>query len=176
VEGFVPGADRCKLAALACGVAALAGCGGGAAQDRQRLVSGTGYTFQAPEKWEIVRSARQVHAAEGSHSVALVGVSRFPLLHVFRPGLWPKVVRELDGAADAIARQQHGSVTDAHDVTLANERARRYKVAYSLRGQKLIEELAFVLRGKTEYLLLCRYEQEGSHDECDRLMSSFKLT
>src|SRR5436190_23467363 len=157
VGGFVPGADRCKLAAAAGGVLALAAaCGGGGAQGGQRLVGGTGYTFQAPKQWEIVRTARQVQAAERHHSVALVGVSRFPLLHVFRANLWGKVVRELDGAADAIARQQHGSVTDAHDVTLSGERARRYKVAYSLRGQKLIEELAFVLRGKTEYLVLCR--------------------
>jgi hypothetical protein len=173
---LVPGADRCKLAALACTVVALAGCGGGDATAEQRLVGGTGYTFQAPKQWEIVRTARQVQAAEGHHSVALVGVSRFPLLHVFRPDLWGKVVGELDGAADAIASQQHGSVTDTRDVTISNERARRYKVAYSLRGQKLIEELAFVLRGKTEYLLLCRYEQGKSHDACDRLMSSFRLT
>lgn len=173
---FVPGADRCKLPALAGALLTLAACGGGAAQGAQRLVGGTGYTFHAPKSWEIVRSARQVQAAEGHDSVALVGVSRFPLLHVFRPNLWRKVVRELDGAADAIAHQQHGSVTDARDVTLSGERARRYKVAYSLRGHKLIEELAFVLRGKTEYLLLCRYEQEKSHDACDTLMSSFKLT
>ena len=155
---------------------ALAACGGGDAQGGERLVGGTGYTFQAPKRWEIVRSARQVQAVEGGHSAALVGVSRFPLLHVFHADLWPKVVRELDGAADGIARQQRGSVTDARDVTLAGERARRYKVAYSLRGRKLLEELAFVLRGKTEYLLLCRYEQGKSHDACDRLMSTFKLT
>jgi hypothetical protein len=176
VGRFVPGADRCKLATLACTVLAVAACGGGDAHGPQRVVSGTGFTFQAPMRWEIVRSARQVQAAEGHHSVALVGVSRFPLLHVFRQNLWRKVVRELDGAADAIARQQHGSVTDARDVTLSSERGRRYKVAYNLRGQKLIEELAFVLRGKTEYLLLCRYEQGKSHDACDTLMSSFKLT
>jgi hypothetical protein len=168
--------DRCKLAVVVGAVAALAGCGGGAGQTEQRLVSGTGYTFEAPKSWEIVRTGRQVQAAEGRHSSALVGVSRFPLLHVFRPDLWQKVVRELDGAADGIARQQHGSVTDARDVKISGVDARRYKVAYNLRGNKLIEELGFVLRGKTEYLLLCRYEQGASRDACDRLMSSFKLT
>ena len=157
-------------------VAVAASCGGGNGHAEQRVVSGTGYTFEAPKTWEIVRSGRQVQAAEGRHSIALVGVSRFPLLHVFRPDLRQKVVRELDGAADAIARQQHGSVTDARDVTISGMDARRYKVAYSLRGNKLIEELGFVLRGKTEYLLLCRYEQGKSHDACDTLMSSFKLT
>lgn len=117
-----------------------------------------------------------MQAAEGGHSEALVAVSRFPLLHAFRPALWTKVVHELDGAADAIAHQQHGSVTDAKDVTISDRQARRYKVAYDLRGKKLVEELAFVLRGKTEYLLLCRYGQGKSHDACDALMSSFKLS
>jgi hypothetical protein len=141
-----------------------------------RVVSGTGFTFEAPTGWETVRTARQVQAAQGHDSVALVGVSRFALLHVFRPALWSKVVHELDGAADAIARQQHGSVTDASDTTLSGVRARRYKVAYDLRGSKLVEELAFVLRGKTEYLLLCRYEQAGSTRACDSLMKSFTLS
>jgi hypothetical protein len=157
-----------------CAVLIAAGCGGGA-QAQQHVVAGTGYTFEAPAKWGVARSARQVQANAGSHSAALIAVSRFSLLHVFRPALWKKVVHELDDAADAIARQQHGSVTSAKDVTIAGEQARRYKVAYDLHGRKLVEELAFVLRQKTEYLLLCRYEQGKSHDACDRLMSSFKL-
>lgn len=156
-------------------MAAVSGCGGGS-NVQQRLVTGTGYTFEAPTRWDVVRSERQVQAAQGSHGVALVAVSRFPLLHVYRPSLWAKVVHELDDAADGIARQQHGSVTAAKDVTISGEQARRYKVSYDLRGRKLVEELAFVLRGKTEFLLLCRYEQGRSHDACDRLMASFKLT
>jgi hypothetical protein len=171
---FVPGPDRCKRAALAGAVVVLGGCGGGDAGNR--IVSGTGYTFQAPRRWEIVRAADRVQAAEGGHSVALVGVSRFPLLHVFHASLWHKVVRELDGAAEGIARQQHGSVTVAREVTVSNERARRYELVYDLRGRKLVEELAFVLRGKTEYLLLCRYEQGRPHDACDTLIATFKLT
>jgi hypothetical protein len=172
-NSFVPGADTRKRALVAAATVALAACGGGG--NAHRLVAGTGYTFEAPKAWEIVRTARQVQAAQGHGSVALVGVSRFPLLRPFRPALWPKVVGELDGAADAIARQQHGSVTSAQDVTFSGQRGRRYKVAYDLRGRKLIEELAFVLRGKTEYLLLCRYDQNGSHSACDALMSSFAL-
>lgn len=152
---------------------ALAACGGSGGGDR--LVAGTGYTFMAPKGWEIVRTARQVQAAQGQGSVALVAVSRFALLHAFRPALWGKVVHELDGAADGIARQQHGSVTDTSDVTLSHQQARRYKVAYARSGLRLVEELAFVLRGKSEYLLLCRYEQNGSHSACDTLMSSFAL-
>jgi hypothetical protein len=166
--------DRYKRALGAGVVVVLSACGGGGAATR--VVSGTGFTFEAPRGWEIVRTARQVQAAQGHGGVAIIGVSRFALLRVFRAALWGKVVHELDGAADAIARQQRGSVTDAKDVTLSGLRARRYKVAYDLRGHKLVEELAFVLRGKTEYLLLCRYEQSGSASACDSLMTSFTLS
>jgi hypothetical protein len=152
----------------------LVACGGGGGRG-DRLVSGTGYTFEAPKGWEIVRTARQVQAAQGHGAAALVAVSRFPLLRTFRPALWNKVVHELDGAADQIARQQHGSVTESKDVSISAEQARRYKIAYDLKGRKLVEELAFVLRGKTEYLLLCRYEQSSSHAACDRVIASFKL-
>jgi hypothetical protein len=171
---FVPRLDRCKQALVLLGALIAAGCGGTGHADG-KLVSGTGYTFSAPKGWQIARSARQVQVADSKGAIALVAVSRFPLRHTFRPPLWPKVVRELDAAADGIARQQHGSVTDTKDVTISRERSRRYKVAYDLNGKKLVEELAFVLRGKTEYLLLCRYEQSKSHDACDTLMSSFRL-
>jgi hypothetical protein len=152
----------------------LAGCGGN--RPGQRVVTGTGYTFRAPGDWRVARSAHEVRLSEGGGGTALVGVSLFPLLRSFRPALWPKVVHELDGAANAIARQQHGSVTDAKDVQISGRQARRYTVAYDLRGKKLVEELVFVLRGKSEYVLLCRYEHGAAHAACDTLKSSFKLT
>jgi hypothetical protein len=155
-------------------VLATLGCGGGGGGD-VKLVQGTGYTFAAPRSWQIVRTARQVQAAEGNGSLALVSVSRLPLLRQFRAELWHRVVPELDHVADGLARQQHGSITEAMSIRLAGEDARRYRIAYDLRGTKLVEEVAFVLRGKTEYLLLCRYEQTASHDACDRLIASFRL-
>lgn len=155
-------------------MAALAGCGGDGSAPR--VVAGTGYRFHAPADWRLVRTAREVRASEGNDSAALVGVSRLPLLNAYRPALWTKVVRELDGASDAIARQQHGSVTNAKDVRISGERARRYTVTYELGGQKLAEELVFLLRGKVEYVLLCRYEQGAQHEACDALKSSFTLT
>jgi hypothetical protein len=154
-------------------VLALVGCGGEG--PGERVVTGTGYRFRAPAGWEVVRSAREVRVAEGENSAAVVGVSRFRLLRAYRPALWSKVVRELDGVSGALARQQHGSVTDAKDVRISGTRARRYTVRYAVGGKKLVEELAFLLRGKTEYLLLCRYEQGAPHDACDTLTSSFRL-
>ena len=46
---------------------------------------------------------------------------------------------------------------------------------YESKGKALVERIAFVLRGKTEYLLLCRYERGADTEPCDRLLSSFKL-
>jgi hypothetical protein len=171
----VPHGNRCKQAVCAIPlVLATLGCGGGKSPD-VKLVQGTGYTFRAPASWEIVRTARQVQAAEGKRSLALVSVSRLPLLRTFRPELWAKVVPELDRVADGLARQQRGSIIDSRSTKIAGEDARRYRIAYDLRGKKLVEEVAFVLRGKTEFLLLCRYEQTASHAACDGLMSSFLL-
>jgi hypothetical protein len=155
------------------GVLLAAGCGGG--HVAQRTVEGTGYTFSAPRSWPVVRSQRQVQAVAGKRSLELVAVSRFPLLHAFRPELWSKVVGELDRAAEGISQQQQGSITETKTVTISGQRARLYEVAYDLRGKKLVERLAFVLRGKTEYLLLCRYEQRKSSDACDTLLKTFRL-
>lgn len=155
-------------------VALLAACGGDHAG--AQLVNGAGYSLHAPAGWIVTRSAGGVRASAGQGSAALVGVTRLPLLHVYRSALWTKVVRELDGASAAIARRQHGAVKDARDVTIAGTRGRRYTVAYELRGKQLLEELAFVLRGKTEYLLLCRYERGASREACRLLESSFRLT
>ena len=105
----------------------------------------------------------------------LVSVTRFVLLRGFRPGLWDHVVPELDRAAAGIAAQQQGEVTRTRDVVIDGRRARRYDIAYEHDGDELVERLAFVLRGKTEYLLLCRYERGGGTEACDRLLATFTL-
>ena len=102
-------------------------------------------------------------------------MTRFPLLRRFRPGLWDKVVPELDRAAAAVASQQQGTVSDSRNVTIAGQKARRYDVGYTSGGKQLVERIAFVLRGKTEYYLLCRYERGGDTEACDRLLTSFRL-
>jgi hypothetical protein len=138
-------------------------------------VQGTGYTFSAPSSWQVIRTARQTQAVEGKGSLSLVAISRFPLRRSAGEALSKELVAKLDRAADQIARQQHGSLTESASETIAGRESRRYKIAYDLRGAKLVETLAFVLRGKTEYLLLCRYEQTSSSDACDLLLDSFKL-
>ena len=153
-----------------------AGCGGGADEPQPRVVRGKGYAFEAPRSWALVRTARQVQAAEGGQSLELVAVSRFPLLKRFRPELWPKVTKELDRAAKGLADQQRGTVTASATTDVGGRQARRYDIAFRARGKPLVERIAFVLRGKTEYLLLCRFEQGGDTEPCDRLLRTFRLT
>jgi len=136
------------------------------------MVRGTGFTFVAPAGWTVARKGAEVQAAQGT---LLVSVTLFPLLRRFRPELWAKVIPELDRAASAIARQQQGMVSDSRTITIAGERARKYDVAYTGEGKQLVERIAFVLRGKREYLLLCRYERGGDTEACDGLLTSFKL-
>ncbi|MDQ2967229.1 MAG: hypothetical protein M3R37_02790 [Actinomycetota bacterium] len=126
----------------------------------------------APADWRVSRKGREVQAAEGTQ---LISVTRFPLLRRFKPALWDKVVPELDRAASALAVQQQGTVTNPQTVTVARQRARSYDVAYTGEGKQLVERIAFVLRGKTEYLLLCRYELGGRTEACDGLLTSFRL-
>jgi hypothetical protein len=120
----------------------------------------------------VTRKGAEVQAAQGT---SLVSVTLFPLLRRFRPELWAKVVPELDRAAAAVARQQSGEVSDSRTVTIVGQKARRYDVAYASEGKQLVERIAFVLRGKSEYLLLCRYERGGDTEACDGLLTSFKL-
>jgi hypothetical protein len=120
----------------------------------------------------VSRKGREVQAAQGTR---LISVTRFSLQRRFRPALWDKVVPELDRAAAAVSRQQQGTVRDLRTVTIAGQNARRYDIAYTREGKQLIERIAFVLRGKSEYLLLCRYELGGDTEACDGLLTSFRL-
>lgn len=111
-----------------------------------------------------------------SQGLEVVSVARFSLVRAFRPELWAQVVPQLDRAAAAVARQQSGEVSDPQTVTIADRRARRYDIAYEDDGKQLVERIAFVLRGKSEYFLLCRYERGGETRACERLLATFRLT
>jgi hypothetical protein len=135
-------------------------------------VEGSGYRFSAPADWAVVRSARELQASKG---LDLVSVTRYPLLRAYRPELWMRVVPELDRTATQLAQQQQGAVGESRTVTVAGQQARRYDIDYERDGKALVERIAFVLRGKREYLLLCRYARGGGTDACDRLLATFTL-
>ena len=170
---FVPGGNPRKQAILGLALLLASGCGSRSDQGAERPVRGTGFSFSAPADWSITRPGHEVRVSQG---VALVSVARFPLVRAFRPELWRKVVPELDRAAAELAAQQDGTVSSPETVTIAGGRARRYDVAYTRGGKDLVERIAFVLRGKTEYLLLCRYERGGETRACERLLATFRLT
>jgi hypothetical protein len=172
-----PGLRGCKpaLVGLAAALIVLAGCGGGhhkaTASDLQ-TVTGTGYRFSAPSSWSVHRTGRQVTATSGS--VDLVGVTTFTLARRYRPQLWPKVVPVLDNAAGDLAAQLHGELRSRATVVVAGRRARRYEIAYRRDGKELVERTAFVLEGRREHQLLCRFEAGADEVACRTLFSSFR--
>ena len=168
----VPARNRCKQAVLGLALLLAAGCGGPGPAKLQ-TVSGEGYAFGAPAGWQVVR---KTDVREASHGTQLLSVTRFPLQRAFRPALWPKVVVELDRAAAQVATQQQGKATNQRSITVAGRQARRYDIAYQRAGKALVERIAFLLRGKTEFLLLCRYEAGGDTRASDGLLATFRLT
>jgi len=168
----VPVPNPRKRAALGVGLLLAAGCGGGGSGVKGHDLQGEGFSFRAPTGWAVQRRGGELQVGNGTD---LVSVTRYPLLRGFRPDRWTKVVPELDRAAAAVARQQSGTVADPQTVTVGGQKARRYDVDYERDGEKLTERITFVLREKTEYLLLCRYSRDGPMDACELLLRSFRL-
>jgi hypothetical protein len=172
-----PGLRGCKpaLVGLAAALIVLPGCGGGghkATASDVQTVSGTGYRFSAPSTWSVHRSGRQVTVTSGS--VDLVGVTTFTLARRYRPELWSKVVPVLDSTASDLAAQLHGERRSGVTVVVAGRRARRYEIAYRREGKALVERTAFVLEGRREHQLLCRFEVGADDGACRTLFSSFR--
>src|SRR5262249_4274621 len=151
---FVPASNPRKRAVFALSLLMLAGCRG-SASPAVRSVAASGYRLSAPADLAAVRSRHEVQASEG---VKVVAVARFPRRRAARPGVWQRVVPELDRAAAELAKQQSGDVADSRTVAIAGRGARRYDIEYERDGKALVERIAFVLRGKTVSLLLFPYQ------------------
>jgi len=150
---------------------ALPACGGSSGAALQTL-SGEGYSFEAPAGWKVRQAAQSLEAAHGDGAVS---VTVFRLTHPYRPELWPRVVPELDGVARNLAGQLRGHVGAGATVTVAGRRARRYEIAFRRRGGDFVERITFVLDGRREYQLLCRYRVRADVRPCAALGSSFRL-
>jgi hypothetical protein len=164
------------LVGLAAAVIVLGGCGGGghkASASDVRTVGGGDYRFSAPSSWTVHRAGRHVTATSGS--VDLVGVTTFTLARAYRPALWTKAVPALDRTAAALAAQLGGKLRARETVVVADRRARRYEIDYRRDGKALVERTAFVLTGRREHQLLCRFESGGDDVACRTLFSSFRL-
>jgi hypothetical protein len=161
---------------LAAALIVLAGCGGGghkATASVEQTVAGRGYRFSAPSSWIVHRAGRQVTVTSGA--VDLVGVATFTLARAYRPSLWTKAVPALDHAAAALAAQLGGKLRASETVVVAGRRARRYDIDYRRDGKALVERTAFVLEGRREHQLICRFAGDGDDGVCRTLFSSFRL-
>lgn len=104
---------------------------------------------------------------EGAPELASVNV--YPLLRPVASRPWPKVVGELDGIA-----RQLGQVESRKTVKIAGIRGRRYDMAIAGDESPLRQRIVFLLRGRTEYQLLCRWRASDSEPPaCDLLEQSF---
>jgi len=169
--GLLPRVDPRKLAVPAL-VLVLAGCGGGGAKQppaAQRIVRGAGYSISVPPGWTVTRTGRSAQARDGE---SVVSVTTFKLARPYTDTLFAKVSGELDGVASRLAHAEGGKLTKSETVTLAGRRARAYTI--DRRGRQ--ERIAFVLAGRREYQLFCRYERASRAEAaCSSLFMSFRL-
>lgn len=157
-----------KQALVLAGVALLAACGG--SKTEYRLVEGRGYSYEAPVGWTRVRTPRALGMQHGR--VDLVQVTRLPLVRAYRPALFQAVVPELDRTATEVANDAGATLEERKTVQVLGDPVRQYTLRFS--GH--LEQLTFVLRGKSNYQLLCRRESNGDAAPCMRLVSSFRVT
>jgi len=159
---------------------ALAGCGGGGGGGSTtsaggsagggQEVKGTGFTFHAPDGWTVKTTATS--AVAGQDKNTLVSVTVLPLVKPYRPALFLRAARELDRVAADLAKQLGGQVVSSNTVIAAKARARQYEIEHD----GLVDRITFVLRGKREYQLTCRWPKTaGRPDACDQLVASFSL-
>ena len=166
-----------KRAILLCAslmlLALAGGCGGGGSTEREpgaRAITGKGFEFNAPSDWVPALTARA--AVVKRDAVTLVSVTVLPLVKPYRPELFPRVMGELDRVAGELAGRLQGRVTEQRTVIVAGRRVRQYQITHGA----FDDRLTFVLRGKQEFLLTCRWRKEdGEPAACRQLVSSFRL-
>lgn len=156
-------------------LAAAAGCGGGGGSgttsvETGKLVSGPGFTFRAPDGWTVTVAPRS--AAATRDAITLASVTVLPLVHPYRPALFRRVIGELDRVAATLAAKLHGEVTSSRTIDVAGGKVRQYEIDHA----QMVDRLTFVLRGKREFLLTCRWrKQEGAPAACGQLAASFRI-
>jgi hypothetical protein len=165
----IPRNPLAKRVLLLPALAALAACGAQKhAHAPPQTVTGPGFRFAAPAGWHVARRGTMTTASRDSE---LVQVATFPLVKAYRSALFARVAGELETRMQQVARQSGGSVTAQTTVTAAGIRSHAYDVTVG----DHVDEYTFVLRGKREYLLLCRRKKSSHDDFCSRLVRTFVL-
>jgi hypothetical protein len=156
-----------------------AGCGGDGSDSTQGVetqqVRAVGVRFSAPAGWQVTTAARGV-TVRPSIGPALASVTVLVLRRRYRPALFAETARELDRVTGALAAKLGGRVIESRSVVVGGIRSRQYDVAYSRDGTGLIDRITYVLRGRSEYYLLCRWAaDEGESRACALLTVSFRI-
>jgi hypothetical protein len=156
----------------------LAGCGGGEATTTtttaEQRVSAAGFSVAVPEGWAAVRQARAVTLKPAS-GPELASAIELELRKPYRPALFEKVAAELARATAALAAGLHGEVGAGRTVIVAGVKAHQYDIAYRRMGTDLIERITYVLRGRSEWELLCRWSGPTPPAACSLLTESFRI-
>jgi hypothetical protein len=157
------------LGAVLLGVVLLgvAGCGGAPKPTTQTL-QGVGYHFEAPAPWKATVTSSSQSAASGP--VDRVEVFTFALEHPYRLALFAKAARELDRVAAKLARELRARISAQSTIRVAGRLARSYRLRY---GTDRMQEIVFVLRGQSEYELVCQRLVSDSDAPCAQLIRSF---
>jgi hypothetical protein len=164
-------------------VALLAGCGGGGGgggttterTGQGQRVTGDGFTFSAPESWSVSRASSTVTVRPSKDQPTLVYVTTLPLSSRYAPALFAKVVKGLDRLTTELAGKLNGKVIARRTVVVGGIRSRQYDLAYEKSGTGLVDRITYILRGKREYYVLCRWPaDEGDPGACGQLQASFK--
>ena len=146
----------------------LAGCGGSSEPKvHSQVVQGRGFSFNAPVGWHIQHSIRGSAASQGSE---LVQVSTFPLVRAYTAPLFARVAHELELRMKTIAHETGGTLIGMHTVTAGGVKSHRFDV----KVDDHVDQYTFVLIGKREYQLLCRFRTSSSDAFCSELLTSFR--
>ena len=163
-------------------VVLLAGCGGEGGGGTTtsvpagKRVLGDGFSFSAPDSWRVSHASTTATIRPGGEGPTLASVTTLRLRRPYDPALFAKVERELDRVTNTLAGKLGGKVIARHTVVVAGIRSRQYDLAYEKDGTGLVDRITFVLRGKSEYYVLCRWPaDEGEPDACELLQSSFAV-
>jgi hypothetical protein len=133
-----------------------------------QTVAGPGFSFQAPQDWTQKAFATSAEARQDASTVVSVNV--LPLVKPYRFALFPRVAKELDRVASTYAASLKGTVTSRRTVDVAGRKARQYVIAHG----ELVDRITFVLRGKRNFQLTCRWRNDaGEPDACAQLATSF---
>lgn len=108
-----------------------------------------GFSVSLPRGWQVTHAERGLSARHGGYEVS---VTRFRLQKPYAPSEFDAAAAQLDRVARQLAVRSGGKVTASTTVTVDGVRAR----AYTYTGRRADIRIGFVLRGLSEYQLLCR--------------------